>query len=221
MRSGLTWVLCAAVVSVLPGLARADVSDSFSTDNGNWTHTGDTVTPPAFHATGGNPGGYITIDDSANGTGDFFIAPARYLGNQSSALNQTLSFDLLLSNAADGASSDVALSNGPTTLVYVFPTLPTTTGSWIHESMTVGTSDPNWHLSSPAGAAPTLNDFQNVLGSLTVFEVLGDYRAGPETVGLDNVTLVQAPEPACLTLLAFSGVGLCARRRRHRARRCR
>jgi hypothetical protein len=79
--------------------------------------------------------------------------------------------------------------------------------------MTLGTSDPNWHLGGLAGAAPSLSDSQNVLASLTVLEILGDYRAGPETVGLDNVTLVQVPEPACLARLALSGAGLCARRR--------
>ena len=212
----LTWALCAVgIVTILPaGLAGANVTDSFSADNGGWTRVGDNTIAPAFHATGGNPGGYVSIDDPANGTGDFFVAPAKYLGNQSAALNQTLSFDLLLTNAADATSPDVVLSNGPTTLVYVYPTLPNTTGSWIHQTVTLGTADPNWHLAAINGAAPSQSDFQNVLGSLSVLEILGDYRSGTETVGLDNVTLVQAPEPACVAPLALWAVGLWARRGR-------
>jgi hypothetical protein len=211
----LKLLVCAGIVTFTPCLASADVSDSFSTDNGGWTRIGDNTIAPAFHATGGNPGGYVTIDDPANGIGDFFVAPAKYLGNQSGALNQTLSFDLLLSNAADTPNPNVALSNGTTTLLYVFPTLPTTTGQWIHESMTVGTSDPNWHVGAINGPAPSQSDFENVLGGLTAFEILGDLRAGPETVGLDNVTLVvQAPEPASLGLLGLASVAFVSRRRR-------
>jgi hypothetical protein len=214
---------CATVVSTLvvcaAGLcgraAGADVKDTFDTDNGGWTHVGDSTTPPTFNATGGNPGGYISIFDLAQGAGDFFVAPAKYLGNQSGAVNQTLALDLLLSDAPTGTSSDVVLSNGTTSLVYVFSPQPTA-GSWNHEVLTFNTSDPNWHVGTPSGPAPVMSDFQNVLSSLTTLEILGDYHAGTETVGLDNVDLhvVPVPEPGCLGYAAALLVAGFVRRRR-------
>jgi hypothetical protein len=215
-----TWaVVVSTVVVCATGLcgraAGGDVTDTFDSNNGGWTHVGDSTTPPTFNATGGNPGGYISIFDLAQGQGDFFVAPAKYLGNQSGALNQTLALDLLLSDAPSGASSDVFLTNGTTSLVYVFSPQPTA-GSWNHEVLTFNTSDPNWHLGTPTGAAPAMSDFQNVLSSLTALQILGDYHAGTETVGLDNVDLhiAPVPEPGCLSYAAALLVAPFLRRRR-------
>ena len=193
--------------------ASADITDTFSTDSANWQHVGDNTTPPTYNATGGNPGGYISITDPANGTADYFVAPAKYLGNQSGSIGKTLSFDIHLSNATDYQTDDVDLSNGGTTLAYLFSPQITTTNTWVPETLTLAPSDPNWHLGSSTGPAPSLSDFQSVLSSLTTFKILADYHSGTETVGLDNVVL-QTPEPATLGLLAGPMLLLLSRRQR-------
>jgi hypothetical protein len=206
LQQGCFALVFCGVLSLQP-LVRADVSDTFSTDNGGWGHVGDSTTPPTFNATGGNPGGYISIFDLAEGSGDFMVAPAKYLGNQSGALNQTLQFDILLSDAPTGQSDDVVFSNGTTNLAYLFNPQPGA-GSWIHETLTLNTSDPNWHLGTNLGPAPAQSDFQNVLSSLTLLEILADYHAGSETVGLDNVVLHTVPEPSSLALLVIAALAL-------------
>src|SRR5690242_13298357 len=96
---GSCFAVAAALATVgFSAAARANVSDDFSASANGWTHVGDTTTPPTFNATGGNPGGYISINDVAAGQGDFFVAPAAYLGNDSAYVNGNISLDLLLSN---------------------------------------------------------------------------------------------------------------------------
>ena len=215
-RKNYIGFVCALGIAAGAVSARADVSDNFSTDADGWTHVGDSVTAPAFSSTGGNPGGFISVSDLANGVGDFFVAPAKYLGNDSAFAGGTLSWDILLSDSADGVDPDIVLQGSTESLVYAFPSnnLPKA-GPWISTTATLSISDPNWHLNTATGSAPTASDFTSVLSNVSALEILADYRLGTETDGIDNVALRAAvPEPASIGLLGFGAAALVMRRRR-------
>lgn len=68
-------------------------SSTFDTDADGWTLSGDGINL-TWLATGGNPGGHIRGADDERGIGWHFDAPAKFLGDVSSAYGQLLTFDL-------------------------------------------------------------------------------------------------------------------------------
>jgi hypothetical protein len=198
--------------------ARADVSDTFSVDGAGWTHIGDNTNPPAYNVTGGNPGGYISIADPATGSDDYFVAPSKYLGNDSAYAGGTMSWDILLSTNANTFDYDLILVGNGEELDYAYPlaNLPTA-GSWITTTVTLAPGDPNWRVNEIFGDDPTMADFANVLSNLSELHILSDYAFGPETDGLDNVVLhasAATPEPASLGLLGIGAALFLVFRRR-------
>src|SRR4051812_29591094 len=83
-------------------ITQAQVTSDFSSSDDSWTvfnnNTGSSSTP-AYNSTAGNPGGYISFSTTANYAPIYFRAPAKFIGNQSAAYNQTFSFDLQVSAA--------------------------------------------------------------------------------------------------------------------------
>jgi len=169
-----------------------------------------------FNASGGNPGGYISKQDP-DGNWQYFNAPAAFLGNQSSAIGGSLSFDELIINtfgqpALNPQGPLVALTNGSLTLVYGGggSTPPVSGSAW--NSLTVPFAAGSWKVGTPAGAVATTAQFSSVVSGLTGLYILSDFWTGSggngEILGLDNVKLQSnAPEPgtaaACL-----AGLGL-------------
>jgi len=91
------------VFTLGPTLARGDLISDFSAGSEGWqvvsfeNLTTDNFTVaatyvPTFHATVGNPGGFISTTDQDNGDLTF-AAPSKFLGNVSGATG--LSYDLI------------------------------------------------------------------------------------------------------------------------------
>jgi hypothetical protein len=207
--------LCAAFFNWAATASAAAIS-TFDTDAENWSvvsftnpNAGDFsvlgTTAPTYHATGGNPGGFISTLDPDNG--DFmFGAPSLFLGNQSGAA--LLSYDLSYPvGNLDYKPVDIMLTNGATRLLWLSNPTPALGPGFTHIAVGLAPSA-NWHLGSNSGATPTAGDFQTVLANLSGLFISGEYTAGLiETPGLDNVQL-SVPEPASMILAVVGLVAL-------------
>ncbi|MBI5770408.1 MAG: immunoglobulin domain-containing protein [Verrucomicrobia bacterium] len=165
---------------------------SLATENyavvGNYT--------PTFVATGGNPGGYLSMNDPDGG--DFtFSAPAAFLGNRLGSLGATLTYELIhpVGTLNYPAVDVILVGNGVRLVWQGSPAIAPSASAWTPVTVTLAPSA-QWHVGSTSGAAATVADFQNVLGNLTGLFIRGEYTDGPDTTGLDNVVLGVAPAVA-------------------------
>ena len=170
-----------------------------------------------FSASGGNPGGFISISDPDNG--DFtFSAPAAFLGNLSTAIGTTMTYDLMHTGPAEYHTSDVIFTgNGSRLLWRSSPDLTPST-AWTSVAVLLSPSA-QWHLNTTSGALATATDFQNVFANVDGIFIRGEFSTSQiESSGLDNVLIV--PEPGSGVLL-FAGLGslLLFRWRRERETR--
>lgn len=191
--------------------AKATVTSTFDTDADGWTHApgGDTDSTVTYSHTGGNPGGAVVLSDAAEGNTDYFLAPSKYLGNDSSAYGGTLSFDLKDTLAYAGGANVIEITgNVGQTLTY--DTGAFAANTWDHATAVL-TESSGWML---GGTAPTQSQFQAILGSVTSLEILGDFTAGNDTTTLDNVNLPTVPEPVGLGSVLIGGAFTVLGRRR-------
>lgn len=207
-------------------LAAPVVQSTFDSGLEGWARTGDGGSSLVWQATGGNPGGYIQINDAATGTVDWFVAPAAFLGDMSAFVGGTLSFDIRPSTLANPANQPIVqlIGNGNSLSTKLVASdlagNGVVAGEWNSLSFDLVNTDWYW-----TGSAVTFTPegFADVLASLTAIRVLADWHIGKENVGLDNFTLTgpavqppSVPEPGSLGL-ALAGAALlipAARRRR-------
>lgn len=149
------------------------------------------ATPALTHqSTGGNPEGYIEIEDPDNNV-VFWRAPASFLGDRSGAYGQNLSFDLYNSGPVDYTDDfDVVVSGGG--LIVMIQVDPPVAGSW--RAYSVGLRETfvarsPWHKED--GTTPSRSEFEAVLGDLDVVLIRGEHSdtVAGELMGLDNVEL--------------------------------
>lgn len=154
----------------------------FDVDKDGWrVSEGGTV---GYSLTGGNPGGFLFGDD-AGGKAWYFIASDSFVAETRKAYGSSLRFDLKQEMVAlnpDGIS-DIVLTDGKTTLTFKTAYKPATT--WTHYAIRLDELS-NWKKGSRLA---TKTDMQIVLQNLTGLRIRGDYKAGPDRGGLDNVTL--------------------------------
>lgn len=202
-------------IAASPLAAHANVTSTFDTDAEGWSAAGDSAAPVMWEASGGNPDGNISILDAVTGGVTFFVAPAKFLGDQSLSFGQTLSFDLK-QHISGGSNqfdyNDVVLAGGGLTLVMDTADNPTF-DAWTHYSVPLAAGV--WHVDSLGGALASDAQVQSVLGNLSALNIRAEYQTGPDTGYLDNVVLAAVPEPAT-SALWLGGLGLLAWRARRR-----
>lgn len=193
-------------------LSAAAATSTFDLDAEGWTAAGDIEGPLTWLDGGGNPGGHVQIDDLTIGGVTFFVAPAKFLGNQSAAAGSLLRFDLKQvypGGANQFNDEDVILRGSGLTLVYNTASNPTN-GAWT--SYAVPLSAAGWKLNTLNGAAATEGQFAAVLSNLTGLTIRAEYQTGPDVGHLDNVALVPEPGAWALLLAGLGVVGGLARR---------
>jgi len=199
LRLSVVLVVAVAVAQAAP------VESRFDTDGEGWTVIGD-VHGATWLATEGLPPGCFKAIDDTTGLTWYFVAPAKFLGDQSAAYGDTLSYDLWISarDATPGASPWVSISGGGLRLDWsgAFPTLQ----QWTHYEATLMPAG-GWMIGdNPATEA----EMQQVLANVTSLQIRGEFMTGADFAYLDNVVLVPEAEAAVLLLLA--GVVLLRRR---------
>lgn len=103
---------------------------------------------PSWLSTGGNPGGYIFNPDP-DGDVQYWLAPAKFLGDQSAAYSNSLLFSLEDSPVGTVFSqADIILTGGGLTLTMQVPSVPN--ASWT--SYTIPLVAGSWTVNSPSGA---------------------------------------------------------------------
>jgi hypothetical protein len=162
---------------------------TFSSDDDGWTIVGDAQQSskrPTYHADGGNPGGMISATDKTTGGIWYFVAPAKYLGDQSAFIGTWLKFDLAVNATPTRPADriDIKLTAGSRSLAYDTPKNPVG-GAWT--SYAVPLSATGWRVGTLTGAAATEADFAAVMGSLTAIWIRGEYNVGADIGYLDNV----------------------------------
>jgi hypothetical protein len=220
MKNRILFFPTVALISFLGATTTAyAASSSFDTNSAGWSAVGDVAGPLTWNASGGNPGGHVSVVDSTTGGITYFVAPSSFLGNQSAALGTSLQFDLRqvypgAANQFDAA--DVFLIGAGFTLAYDLPTNPAN-GSWTSYAVPLTASA--WHLTTLAGAAPSSAQFSSVMSALTGLQIRAEYQSGSDTGSLDNVSMgvtaaIPEPETYALMLLGLGAIATAARRRK-------
>lgn len=203
-------------LALLNSTAFAATSD-FSIGDDGWKAEGDSEGPLTWQANGGNPGGHVSIDDLTIGGVTFFVAPAKFLGNQSAALGSNLTFDLqqVYSGAPNQFDdADVILLGAGLTLVFDTGYHPAN-GQWT--SYSVPLIADGWKVGSLSGAAASDEQFVAVLSGLNALKIRAEYRTGTDIGLLDNVALVPEPSTYGMLLIGLSTFAALGWRRRNQA----
>ena len=191
-------IVCVVVVS-FSSIASAVISDFDQGHLDGWSVGLEGV---LSHATsGGNPGGYAQMDDFGGGLNNWAYAPAKFLGDWSGLVGETLSMDAkqLLGSPIFPDTVDFEIS-GPGGYA------TSDTGEYLSYSWaTYGTTI------EPSAWVVTDGTWEDILANVTMLRIDAEYVQGDDTFGFDNVELT--PEPATLAMLALGGLALIRRKK--------
>lgn len=191
MKSSITSLSLIFLFS-LQNLYAQNITSTFDVDDEGWLVVGDaTSSIPQYHADGGNEGGYISADDTANGGVWYWSAPEKFTGDQSASFGKNLSFDLAQNNLDSQFDADDILILGENlTLALDLPVNPGI--NWTSYSVKLDTSE-NWMIETYlSGNEATEADIQEVLTNVTAIRIRGEFVSGPDVGSLDNVILESA-----------------------------
>jgi hypothetical protein len=249
----LTMILTTGSLLSLAPLPANAVISTFDSDLEGWTAvgldisytflptpalTGITITGNSadmvHSATDGNPGGYAQFTDIIVEPSSLASAPGAFLGDLTSYIGGTFSFDHKLFDAGSSIGgyapySVILYSGAPinlNALVWSAPAPSGTTG-WEHFDITLDTNDlapiadvslqvldPSLPNLTPGSlglsGTMTFNEIMaDVDGILVAFELVDNQGAQETEIGgIDNVSMVPIPEPVTGGMLAFGLLGL-------------
>ena len=208
-----TTIVSLALMCATSASHAAIISSTFDIDDEGWKVSGDTTSssPNYFYSTS-NANGYILANDQGLGGVWYFNAPSKFLGDQSGAFGQTLSFDLNQTGSGSQFNSrDVILNGGGLEIWLDAGDNPLPLGEWISYSVSI-TEDSGWMLGNSVASA---SDIQTVLGSLQSLRIRGEFIDGNDTGRLDNVELSVVPIPAAAWLFITGLIGMIGISRRN------
>jgi hypothetical protein len=188
-REGIWWGLIGFVLWLSQGCNSLEiteqplVSDTFDLDNQGWRVTGNgTDSLPVYRSTGGNPGGYIDVIDKVPGNW-YFTAPYRVINRVKGGSGHRLYYELKQAQLDQQVNSpDVILRGGNLTLHYNTSYHPGQ--NWTAYAIDMDASK-GWYKKNNQPASQA--ELTRVLNSLDQLLIRGEFRAGPDEGGLDNV----------------------------------
>lgn len=197
-----SWLLAGCAGLVAATVAQADLVSTFDADAEGWS-LANGGSGFAWGIALGNPGGGIRGSEGASGRLWYYSAPAAFLGDQSSMIGGSLSWDIrnISTGSPAGESADVILHGAGIRIGYAIPgnlDLP----AW--QTFSVPLSSSGWFVMAGAfpntpntGDAVAESQFADVLAGLTAVYIQGEYRNGADSSALDNVIMAPAICPAC------------------------
>ena len=166
------------------------VNSYFESDAEGWTLVGDYENPggiPYYLAEGGNPGGYIAVQDAERSEAWFFVAPAKFRGDFAEAYGRWLRFDLQQSDLVnqDLTTPFVVLEGAGLRMELLPPRSPGL--SWTRFRIKVAEGE-GWK-NAATGAPATADELRTVLGDLDLLQIRGEFIRGADNGAIDNVVL--------------------------------
>ena len=202
-------LLLAAGTLSLPGTSSAltaeipvlVIESTFDSDLEGWSKApgSDAGSTLVWVSEGGNPGGFLRLNEAAQGATDRISAPPAFLGDRSEFVGGHFSMDRMTNNLSSTiASGDhIRLVSEGLSLRVGLP-LPGL-NEWVPVTVDLR-HDGGWVRVSDS-QPPTPEEFAFVLANLSAIHLLADFRSGVETPAFDNIRMVAVPEPATATLL--------------------
>jgi Concanavalin A-like lectin/glucanases superfamily/Laminin B (Domain IV)/Immunoglobulin I-set domain/Immunoglobulin domain len=175
------------------GRFQAVVRTDFDSDPEDWAILSEgQLLPPRSSVTGGSSGGYVEYSDDQNPGVWYWVAPSKYLGNQSAAYGGTLQFDQFNSGTGQPLEApDIILVGDGRTLIYERSAAPGT--NWTTSAVPLEASA-EWHVGDATGPAPTRSELAGALGSVEQWLIRGAFGAESNRGGLDRVSLIAPME---------------------------
>jgi Laminin B (Domain IV) len=209
-------LLAADLPTNLVALAASD----FELNTDGWVGTNsDGGSETILYLSGGatsNSLGHINLTESSqdNAT-SFFVAPAKFLGDQRAAYNGWLTFNLRQNKTANLDHNRLAiLGSGSNYLTFELTSVGT---NWQSYALPLNENS-GWHLTVatnfPDASNPlaTRDDFLRVLGALEILMVRGEFSGNNNDAGdLDDVVLLgqpSGPTNAVVTAATYASIWL-------------
>ena len=172
-------------------LAKAGFADNAE----GWKVVGDTGsgTETATHVpTGGDPGGYISIDDAATGGVMYWRAPQSFRRAARNAYKGSLGYSMRQSkNSNQFDTQDIVLEGGGLTLTRDVSPNPSLAPEWTRYSVPLTKAGWTDETGAPEPASGT--DMKSALKAVDSLLIRAEYQTGPDVDDLDSVKLKSAP----------------------------
>jgi hypothetical protein len=140
-----------------------------------------------YHASGGNPGGFISVEDQGLGETWFFVSPDTWAGDWSSFLGGTISFDQKLisgdTNKYYSAVDVIIDTEGTGHYASWSSGIDPKLGTWTHYEVRI--SESNFEITGD-------RTWGQILSNVTNLVIRGEHIVGPDTEGIDNIRVVES-----------------------------
>jgi hypothetical protein len=158
------------------------VESRFSVNAEGWLEEGDGVSIQR------NANGELQISDGASGVIWYFLAPAKFTGNFSSAYGGALSYRLKVSAADLNATDSVTIYGANGGVMQATTTRPTTT--WTTYTLSFL---PGWWYNPSTSVNLSEAEIRAILQNISKLRIRGEYKNGADTGYLDDVVYTLPP----------------------------